>query len=184
MAQFVDSLPSGLARRSFEAWIRARNGRTLPELSDFAPHDLPPAVWPWLLIHRLRSDGSLVYGLAGEALVSWFDGYPKGKPVLHDLAPDERERRIAWVRRSVSTGTPFWFGGVLAVKGREHVPMGRLCLPATDQDDKVLLLIYFALARQPGDLRGYGRFDDEAGQIVWCGDTDLMPLPESVIAEG
>lgn len=74
--RFIDVLPTQHARDCLTAWRAARQGETLPSLWDFAPQRLPPAALPWLLIHRLRRDGGLVYGPAGNELIRWFGENP------------------------------------------------------------------------------------------------------------
>lgn len=171
---FADLLPSQLARDCLAAWRTARRGETLPDLWDFAPHALPAAVLPWLLIHRQRRDGELVYGLAGDELIRRFGENPKGKPVLATAEPALRAQRIALVRQALDTGMPFWFGGTLLLDNQQHVPIGRLCLPARDRDEHVLLLIYFVLGEQPAQrLRIVTITDVEPEQTIWCAPEDL-----------
>jgi hypothetical protein len=171
----LDVLPSRLARDCFDAWRHARHGNPLPALKDFAPLALPAAALPWLLIHRLRADGALVYGLAGEELVQLFGANPKGKPVLGDCDGDEREKRLGLVRRSIASGLPFWFGGSLLLENKEHLPIGRVCLPARDGADRVLVLIYVILHDAPVPrLRVVGASNIEPAQIVWCRESDLI----------
>jgi hypothetical protein len=172
--RFADLLPSQLARDCLAAWRTARRGETLPDLWDFAPHALPAAVLPWLLIHRQRRDGELVYGLAGDELIRRFGENPKGKPVLADAEPAVREQRIALVRKALATGMPFWFRGTLLLVNQQHVPIGRLCLPARDHDEHVLLLIYFMLGEHPTQqLRIVTSTDVEPAQMIWCAPEDL-----------
>jgi hypothetical protein len=171
---FMDVLPSQLARDCFVAWRNARREGLLPILADFAPLRLPKSVLPWVLIHRLQADGTLVYGLAGQQLTHWFGETPKGKPVLGDVDEPERQKRTALVLESISSGRPFWYSGTLLLKDKEHVPIGRLCLPARDRSEQVLLLIYFVLRKAA--LPGSSAL--ERGQIkwtqpVWCGASDL-----------
>ena len=171
---FVDVLPSQAARDCFAAWRKARRDAVLPVRGEFAPLRLPAAVLPWLLIHRLQADGTLVYGLAGEEVTRWFGENPKGKPSLGHVDEPERQKRIALVLESISSGRPFWFSGTLLLENREHVPIGRLCLPARDGSQKVLLIIYFverpaALSREP-TLEG-GQV--EWTELVWCGEGEI-----------
>jgi hypothetical protein len=171
---FIDTLPSPLARDCLAAWRSARHGETLPALWDFAPHGLPPAVLPWLLIHRQRRDGELVYGLAGDELIHWMGENPKGKPVLGTSDPQVRAQRIALVRQSLATGMPFWFRGMLLLDNQKQLAVGRLCLPARDNDEHVLLVIYFILGdRPPQRLNIVNGIDGEAAQTLWCEPSDL-----------
>jgi hypothetical protein len=173
--RFIDALPSQLARDCFIAWRSARQGKMLPLLWDFAPFGLPARVLPWVLIHRQRANGDLVHGLAGDELIRWFGGNPKGKPVFGDIEAGEREKRIAQVRQSISSGMPFWFWGTLLLKNKEHVPMGRLCLPARDKAEQVVLRVYFILREAPTpQLRGADRDSLESAEIVWCSERDLV----------
>jgi hypothetical protein len=172
--RFIDALPTQEARDSLFAWRSARRGETLPNLWDFAPHRLPPALLPWILLHRLRRDGELVYGLAGDELIRWFGENPKGKPVLATVEPAVRAQRIALVRQALATGMPFWFRGTLLLVNQQHVPIGRLCLPARDHDEHVLLLIYFVLGERPTQrLRIVTSTDVEPAQMIWCAPEDL-----------
>ena len=172
--RFIDALPSPQARDCLAAWRAARHGETLPSLWDFAPHRLPAAVLPWLLIHRQRRDGELVYGLAGDELIRRFGENPKGKPVLGDSAAPVRAQRVALVRQSLATGMPFWFRGTLLLDNQQHVAIGRLCLPARDNDEHVLLLIYFILGDTPAQrLRIVQSTDFAPEQTIWCEPGDL-----------
>lgn len=172
--QFIDMLPTPQARDSFEAWRRARPPGGMPALHDFAPFRLPKPVLPWLLIHRLRPDGSIVYGLAGAELTHWFGETPKGRPVLEYADPGEREQRLELIRRLMLTGLPAWFTGHCLFEKREHVSVGRLCLPATDGEDRVLLLIYFVLGKLPdAQVRRLGRPSFDPRQVAYCTASDL-----------
>lgn len=172
--QFVDILPSQAARDCLVAWRDARQGDMLPALWSFAPHLLPAAVLPWLLIHRRRTNGEFVYGLAGDELIRWFGENPKGQPVLGNIDAAEREQRIALVQQSIATGMPFWFRGTLLLESHEHVQIGRLCLPARDHAEQVLLLVYFILGDAPAQrLRVVGHNSFEATQVTWCRASDL-----------
>jgi len=167
-------MPTQAARDCLAAWRAARHGATLPNLWDFAPHALPPAVLPWLLIHRQRRDGEFVYGLAGDELVRRFGENPKGKSVLGTSDPALRAQRLALVRQSFATGMPFWFRGTLLLDNQQHVAIGRLCLPACDRDEHVLLLIYFILGETPAQqLRIVTSTDVEPAELVWCEAEDL-----------
>jgi hypothetical protein len=146
----------------------------LPALWDFAPHGLPPAVLPWLLMHRQRRDGELVYGLAGDELTRWMGENPRGKPVLGTTDARVRAERIALVRQSLATGMPFWFRGSLLLDNQQPLPVGRLCLPARDNDEHVLLVIYFILSDKPTQhLRVVNSTDWESTQTIWCEPSDL-----------
>jgi len=172
--RFADCLPTRHARDCFEAWRRARRGDAPPALHDFAPFRLPKPVLPWLLIHRLRPDGSIVYGLAGSELTHWFGETPKGRPVLRYADPSEREQRLEVIRQLMLTGLPAWFTGHCLFEHREHVSVGRLCLPATDGEDRVLLLIYFVLGKLPeGEIRRLGRPSFDPRQVTICAEGDL-----------
>lgn len=172
--RFIDALPGQLAHDCLSVWRDARQGDALPALWDFAPHRLPPAVLPWLLIHRQRTDGAFVYGLAGDELIRWFGENPKGKPVLGDVDAAEREQRLALVRQSLATGMPFWFCGTLLLDNHEHVQIGRLCLPARDNAEHVLVLVYFVLGEAPRQrVRVIGDGSFEANQVTWCRASDL-----------
>ena len=156
------------------AWRSARQGETPPALWDFAPHGLPPAVLPWLLIYRERRGGELVYGLAGDELIRWMGENPKGKPVLGTSDPQARAQRIALVRQSLATGMPFWFRGMLLLDNQKQLAVGRLCLPARDNDEHVLLVIYFILGdRPPQRLNIVNGIDGEPAQTLWCEPSDL-----------
>jgi PAS domain-containing protein len=172
--RFIDALPTQSARDCLAAWRAARHGEMLPDLWDFAPHRLPPALLPWVLIHRLRRDGELVYGLAGDELIRWFGENPKGKPVLGTSDAPVRAQRTALVRQSLATGMPFWYRGTLLLDNRQHVAIGRLCLPARDHDEHVLLLIYFVLGDSPAQpLRIVTSTDVEPAEMIWCEPDDL-----------
>lgn len=167
-------MPTQAARDCLAVWRAARQGKALPDLWDFAPHALPAAVLPWLLIHRQRRDGELVYGLAGDELIRRFGENPKGKPVLGDSDPALRAQRLALVHQSFATGMPFWFRGTLLLDNQQHVAIGRLCLPARDRDEHVLLLIYFILGEPPAQqLRIVTTTDVEPAQTIWCRPEDL-----------
>lgn len=172
--RFIEALPLQLARDCLNVWRDARQGEALPALWDFAPHRLPPAILPWLLIHRQRIDGSFVYGLAGDELIRWFGENPRGKPVLGDIDATEREHRLALVRQSLATGMPFWFRGTLLLENHEHVQIGRLCLPTRDNAEHVLVLVYFVLGEAPRQrLRVIGDSSFEPNQVIWCQASDL-----------
>jgi hypothetical protein len=172
--RFADAMPTQAARDCLAVWRAARHGNTLPDLWDFAPHAMPAAVLPWLLIHRQRRDGELVYGLAGDELVRRFGENPKGKPVLGTSDPALCAQRLALVRQSLASGMPFWFRGTLLLDNQQHVPIGRLCLPARDHDEHVLLLIYFILGETPAQqLRIVTTTDVEPAQTIWCRPEDL-----------
>jgi hypothetical protein len=172
--RFADAMPTQAARDCLAVWRAARHGNTLPDLWDFAPHAMPAAVLPWLLIHRQRRDGELVYGLAGDELVRRFGENPKGKPVLGTSDPALRAPCLALVRQSLASGMPFWFRGTLLLDNQQHVPIGRLCLPARDHDEHVLLLIYFILGETPAQqLRIVTTTDVEPAQTIWCRPEDL-----------
>jgi len=171
---FVDHLPTAEARACFAAWRAARRGAELPELHAFAPHRLPRGMVPWLLLQRLRADGEIVYGLAGEEVTRWFGATPKGRPVLDHVDAAERAPRLALVRRAMRSGLPVWFAGRLLFENRDHVAVGRLCLPAVDAGERVLLLIYFVLGKRPGpDLRVIGQPAFDADEAVWCRPEEL-----------
>jgi hypothetical protein len=171
---FLGALPNQAARDCFAAWRKVRASEILPLLRDFAPQGLPPAVIPWILVHRLRPDDAIVYGLVGEELIRLFGYNPKGEPVLGDIDPQERAMRLGLVRRSLDSGLPFWFTGSLALEEMDDVPVGRLCLPARDGTDRVLILIYFLLrrTRMPKPRAHWPATLDQA-QIVWCEPSDL-----------
>ena len=174
---FADLLPSQSARDCLLAWRRARRDDLLPALGDFAPQGLPAAVLPWLLIHRLRADGELVFGVVGEELVRWFGKNPKGQPILGGIPEEERQARIAIVHQSLSSGMPFWFEGTLLLENKEHLPIGRLCLPARHNAERVLVLIYFVLQHQGKlpRLRAFLPGTYDAARLVWCREEDLAP---------
>jgi hypothetical protein len=172
---FIDALPLQLARDCLTVWRDARQGDTLPALRNFAPHLLPPTLLPWLLIHRQRVDGAFVYGLAGDELIRWFGENPRGKPVLGNIDAAEREQRLALVRQSLATAMPFWFRGTLLLENHDHVQIGRLCLPARDNAEHVLLLVYFVLGEAPRQrLRVIGDSGFEVTQVTWCRASDLV----------
>lgn len=172
---FVDRLPTPAARDCFAAWLAARRSDGPPALHDFAPHRLPPAVLPWVMLQRRLADGSIIYGLAGEELTRWFGENPKGRLVLANAVPDERERRLALVRRSMSEGLPVWIAGRTLFENREHVDVGRLGLPARDAGDQVLVVVYFLVGRRPRpDLRLVGNPSFEPEQVLWCTPEDLV----------
>jgi hypothetical protein len=172
--RFADAMPTQAARDCLAVWRAARHGNTLPDLWDFAPHAMPAAVLPWLLIHRQRRDGELVYGLAGDELVRRFGENPKGKPVLGTSDPALRAQRPPLVRQPLASGMPCWFRGTLLLDNQQHVPIGRLCLPARDHDEHVLLLIYFILGETPAQqLRIVTTTDVEPAQTIWCRPEDL-----------
>jgi hypothetical protein len=78
------------------------------------------------------------------------------------------------VRQSLASGMPFWFRGTLLLDNQQHVPIGRLCLPARDHDEHVLLLIYFILGETPAQqLRIVTTTDVEPAQTIWCRPEDL-----------
>jgi len=171
--RFVDHLPEQ-GRRCFAAWLASRPTIGLPALHAFAPHRLPPAVVPWLLVHRLRPDGELVYGLAGDELTRWFGETPKGRPVLEYADPAERDLRLSVIRQAIDTGLPVWFRGELLFEGRENIAIGRLGLPAIDGPDRLLLLIYFVLGNHPEPrLRLVGRASFDPRNLTWCRQDDL-----------
>ncbi len=172
--RFADILPLPAARDAFAAWRRARRGDSLPALFDFAPHRLPPSVLPWVLIQRLRHDGELVYGLAGDELIRLFGENPKGKPVLEHVEPDERARRISLLIEVIEKGLPIWYLATLLFENREHVPVGRLVLPAADATERLIVIIYFLLREtSTPPLRLVGRPSVDAGQVYWCDAADL-----------
>jgi hypothetical protein len=176
----MDFLPSQLARDCFVAWRNARGEGLLPVLADFAPLGLPTSVLPWVLVHRFQADGTLVYGLAGEELTHWFGEIPKGKPVLGDVDEPERQKRIALVLESISSGRPFWYSGTLLLKNKEHIPIGRLCLPARDRSQQVLLIIYFVLREvAPPWPPALERGQVEWTQLVWCGESELTGMSDN-----
>ena len=173
-SRFADCLPTARARDCFVAWLAARRAPEPPALHDFAPHRLPRSVVPWLLLQRLGADGEVVYGLAGEEVTHWFGATPKGRPVLDHVEPAEREPRLALVRQAMQSGMPMWFFGRLLIHGRDHVEVGRLCLPAIDRAQRVLLLVYFVLGKPPTpEHREVGQPSFDPSQIVWCQPADL-----------
>jgi hypothetical protein len=173
-AGFLGALPSREARDCFLAWRKARGGATLPLLRDFAPQELPPAVLPWVLIHRLWPDAEPVYGLVGEEVVRWFGRNPKGEQVLADIDPAERTARLSIVRQSLATGLALWFTGTLLVADAENVPVGRLGLPARDGAEQVMLTIYFVLQRtRPRKARAQWPASLDPEQVIWCDAGDL-----------
>jgi hypothetical protein len=172
--RFVDILRLPAARDSFAAWRAARRDGSLPLLFDFAPLHLPPAVLPWVLIQRLLRTGELVYGLAGEELVQLFGENPKGKPALEHVEPDERAKRIGLINEVITKGLPIWYLGTLLLENRQHIPVGRLVLPATDEVERLVVIIYFLLRVAPAlPLRLVSRPNLDAGQLYWCSPADL-----------
>lgn len=131
---------------AYLGWRSARKGAASPQLWDVLPDRLPRAVLPWALLYRTREDGELVYGFAGEEMRSFFGGNPKGRPVLEYAPPAERHARRAVIDRSMASGLPVWFVGSLLFRNKEHVPVGRLCLPVAIGEEGAYLLLYFVLA--------------------------------------
>jgi hypothetical protein len=172
---FLDILPSEAARTCFRVWRAARRDNASPSLFDFAPLHLPRAVLPWILIHRLKADGELIYGLAGEEVVRWFGENPKGKPFLGHIEPAERAARLALIMQVITSGLPMWFLGTLLLENQEHVPVGRLVLPAVDNDEQVVLIVYFLL-REPSapHLRIVGQPSFSLTHTDWCRPEDLV----------
>jgi hypothetical protein len=95
--------------------------------------------------------------------------------VLGNVDAAEREQRLALVRQSLATSMPFWFRGSLLLENHEHAPIGRLCLPARDNAEHVLLVVYFVLGEAPRQrLRVIGDGSFEADQVTWCRASDLV----------
>lgn len=174
---FVERLPVERARRCFQAWnaaraMRATEGR--PELTDFAPHRLPPECLPWLAIHREQPGGDIVYGLLGQELIDLFGGNPRGRPVLASAPPEERAARLAAIREAMQTARPVWFTGALLFDNHVTLPVGRLGLPAQGGADRVLMLIYFLLSPPPpGRPRPLGSASFDARDVTWCPPEEL-----------
>lgn len=175
---FLDLLPTENARAAYLAWRAARRGegegREVPELADFAPHRLPREVLPWLALHRETADGEIVYGLAGEEIIQMLGRNPRGGPVMANAPAEERERRLATVRRAMHLGRPVWLAASLMFDGRVPVPVGRLAPPARSRGERVLALIYFLLGELPDDLpvhSGLRRLQEV--EETWCSPEEL-----------
>jgi len=184
MTRFVDALPVADACTAFAIWRAARRGGATPRLWDFAPDRLPPHLMQWALVYRQRADGELVYGLAGEELTFLFGGNPRGRLVLDDAPTAERTARLRIIRKAMTSGLPLWFVGTLLIAKKEHVPTGRLLLPATIASGPAALVLYFPLPALPAkrpSLLGRARHDE--GQVIWCTQADLVddgvPRPEA-----
>ena len=65
-------------------WARQRQGRRMPDRADIDPLDLPPAIWPNLLITEPAGDGVWRYRLVGSAHVERYGMDFTGK-TLHDI---------------------------------------------------------------------------------------------------
>lgn len=65
-------------------WTRQRRGRRMPERSDIDPLDLPPAIWPNLLVTEPAGPGIWRYRLVGSAHVERYGTDFTGK-TLHDI---------------------------------------------------------------------------------------------------
>jgi hypothetical protein len=65
-------------------WTRKRQGRRMPDRSEIDPLDLPPAIWPNLLITEPAGAGVWRYRLVGSAHVERYGTDFTGK-TLHDI---------------------------------------------------------------------------------------------------
>lgn len=139
---FISALGHGEARACFDAWVAARTGDGLPPVTGFAPHRLPPAVLPRLLLYRLEPDDSLRCTLAGEDMVFLFGFNPTGRTILEMAATAEGRRRETQYRRAIATGMPLWYEGRVLVGQRTGLILTRLALPVLRADAaKGVLLI-------------------------------------------
>lgn len=174
--RFLDLLPTDEVRAVYRAWLGARTGAGLPRLSDFAPIKLPPRLIPWILVYHLRRDGELVYGLAGDELVRLFHENPKGKRILEYATPEERAARVAVILRVIKRGMPVWFTAMLLFQGKEHRPIGRLCLPVATAGGEGMLLLYVGLDAAPlPRLSPAARITFDEHDLHWCTAADLEP---------
>lgn len=172
--RFVDVLINPIALQSFHVWKAARGAAALPQLWDFAPHRLPAAVIPWLLLYREQADGELCYGLVGEEMLHMFRFNPKGTRVLDYAEPAERGSRLRVIRHSMETGLPVWYEGPLLFENKGHLPVGRLCLPAATRERAACLMLYFPRMPPPVPRLVIGApvpFDPS--DLTWCTDADL-----------
>jgi len=94
--------------------------------------------------------------------------------VLEYADPGEREQRLAVIRQLMLSGLPAWFTGQCLFEEREHVSVGRLCLPAMDGEDRVLVLIYFVLGKLPDiQVRRLDQPTFDPRQVMYCAESDL-----------
>jgi len=174
---FIDMLPTADARACLLAWRKARRGPGLPRLRDFAPFEIPPRLVPWTLLYHRRPDGELIYGLAGEEMIHLFRTNPKGRRILEYALPEERASRLAVLNQVIDGGLPVWFTGALLFEDKQHIPIGRLCLPVDTGDGPGILLIYVSLGPAPlPRLQPMTRTTFNERDVHWCTEAELDAL--------
>jgi len=141
------SIPEA-ARLVLQRWRAMCPAGDMPQLHDFAPHKIPPALIPWSLTFRRAADRGLTYGIVGEELRFLFREGPRGKTVLYYASDAERAERYAVVHRALDTGKPVWYDGPVLFENCQ-IDFGRLGLPMRQEKAQALLTIYFALSALP-----------------------------------
>lgn len=155
------------ADRALRAWAKARESERLPPVA-FAAADIPPRLLPMSMCYRRTPDGSYIYSLVGDEIAELLLEDPRGTTVLHSAPDAERRARYALVDRAIDDGRPFWFESRSKLTDGSEIAVGRLGLPATNGERKVLLMLYFVAteALQPGaKFASFAHWDEST--IVW-----------------
>ena len=77
------------ARAVLGCWRAARTAAgSVPDIADFAPFQVPPALLPWVTTLRRTGPDSLEYRIVGEELTFLYGSNPRGLSVVRTIGTD------------------------------------------------------------------------------------------------
>ena len=173
-----------------EYWTRRRPGRRMPERSGIDPLDLPPSIWPNLLITEPAGAGIWRYRLAGSAHVERYGTDFTGK-TLHDIMQGSyRDYMTHIYDAAFHDGVPVYSESVFRWDAEGFAMTRRLMLPLsqgmTDRAAQIFSVQVWPTAlpvrpRSITELSRSGGFRD--GFYLKLDITTFQPLPDQDSAD-
>lgn len=181
-------------------WQARRRGRLMPDRADIDPLDLPPALWPNLLItepagpdeNRGENRGeNWRYRLVGSAHVERytydFTGKTTGE-IMHGSYRDYMNRIYA---TAFNEGVPVYSESVFRWDAQGYASTRRLMLPLSyGQTDRPALIFSVQVwpsekPAQPRSISELSRHDEfRDGFFVALDRDSFLPLPQQAVPQG
>lgn len=167
-------------------WTQKRQGRRMPDRADIDPLDLPPAIWPNLLITEPAGNGIWRYRLVGSAHVERYGVDFTGK-TLHDIMQGSyRDYMTHIYDAAFHDRLPVYSESVFRWDAAGFAMTRRLMLPLSHGETDRPALVFSvqvwptAMPVQPrsiSDLSRSGGFKD--GFFLRLDTESFQPLPDA-----